>query len=346
MSIAPIRARAQSSVTSLTWSMSLEADVGDVRLAAGDPVEPADASRRVADAAVPSTGARSPPAGAAAAASSTASKICSYPAQRQRLPASPSSISARVGCGVCGEQRRRRRPAAPGCRTRTARRRSSRNAAWSGCSSAARREPLDRRHAPSRPPRRRARGRRRRSGRRRGPCTRRTPRRGSTPSCRSGRHRRAGPRAACGAAATSSATRAPVDDQLHAPTSVTTAAPGAPASRSIAVADRPEPEDVEHREPVLGTRPHRPRRRAGLDEHGLEALHLGAVRRGRVGQDPGLVDDEQRPRAEAAVARSGSRRRRRPRRPASPRRGRGRAAASGGRGPRPPGRSGAAARSR
>ena len=52
----------------------LEPDVGDVRLAAGDPVEPADAGRRAADAPASLIGHRSGSVGGRAA---TASMICS-----------------------------------------------------------------------------------------------------------------------------------------------------------------------------------------------------------------------------------------------------------------------------
>ena len=56
---------------------ALEADVGHVRLAARDPVDPADAGRRVADAAGQIAGAARPHRASSSAASSTASKICS-----------------------------------------------------------------------------------------------------------------------------------------------------------------------------------------------------------------------------------------------------------------------------
>ena len=52
--------------------LAIEMDVGDVVLLAGDPVQPADADRRLADHAVTSASAAS-----AAAAASTASMICS-----------------------------------------------------------------------------------------------------------------------------------------------------------------------------------------------------------------------------------------------------------------------------
>ena len=67
--------------------------------------------------------------------------------------------------------------------------------------------------------------------------------------------------------------------------------------------DRPQAQDVEHRQAVLGARAHGPRRRAGVHEQRLEQPHL---RRGRaptrIGEQPGLVGDEERPGAETPVA--------------------------------------------
>ena len=95
----------------------VEVDVGDVRLLPGDASEAADPRPGDVADAVPviaarprrpasTPGRRCPPrlrAGRRARCPPrrppTASMICSYPAQRQRLPARPSSISARVGCG-------------------------------------------------------------------------------------------------------------------------------------------------------------------------------------------------------------------------------------------------------
>ena len=86
--------------------------------------------------------------------------------------------------------------------------------------------------------------------------------------------------------------------------SVIAVIPGRP-SRSRAVADRPEAEHVEHRQAVLGARPHRARRRAGLDEQGLEALHPGPVRARRIGQHARSSAHEHRPRPDAAVGQPG-----------------------------------------
>ena len=108
-----------------------------------------------------------------------------------------------------------------------------------------------------------------------------------------------------------------------------------PAAR-CAVADRAQPQDPEHRQPVLGAGAHRRRRRRRVDEQASRAASASTARpRGRVGEHAGVVDDEQRPRAEAAVGQPRRPRRPPPRRPSSPRRGRGRAAASDGRGRAP-----------
>ena len=56
---------------------ALQVDVGHIGLAARDPLDPADAGRRIADAAGQIAGAARPHRASSSAASSTASKICS-----------------------------------------------------------------------------------------------------------------------------------------------------------------------------------------------------------------------------------------------------------------------------
>ena len=60
-------------------------------------------------------------------------------------------------------------------------------------------------------------------------------------------------------------------------------------------------QDAEHRQAVVGARPHRARRRAGAREHRLEDRGLRVVRGSGIGEDAALVDDEHGPRADAAV---------------------------------------------
>ena len=91
VSIPRMRARAYVEGDELHVQDVLEVDVGDVLLPAGDPLEPADARWRLADrhwgassasgiddrSPMSGVAARVGPPGAAAAAASTASKICS-----------------------------------------------------------------------------------------------------------------------------------------------------------------------------------------------------------------------------------------------------------------------------
>ena len=91
MSIPTIRARAHVERDELHVEDVLEVDVRDVLLAPGDPLDPTDAGRRLPDrhcgatsasgvddrSPISGAAARTGPPGAASAAASTASKICS-----------------------------------------------------------------------------------------------------------------------------------------------------------------------------------------------------------------------------------------------------------------------------
>ena len=119
--------------------------------------------------------------------------------------------------------------------------------------------------------------------------------------------------------------RAAVDGELDAASS------RAPARRSMAVVDRAQPEHAQHREAVLGARPHRRRRRARVGEQLVEPGELRARRR-RTGPRARRCRRRRAPAVgRRSRRRSASRRPPRPRTPASPTRGRARAGASAGR---------------
>ena len=271
-----------SSVTSFTWrTSSMAAGRRRTACSPGDAVAAADAGCRLPDAHCGATSAsgtadRSPTGGAAFVALVGV-------AVRGGLDRLDDLLVAGAAAEVAGEalldlgarrvrrrreQRLRRDAAGPGCRTRTGGARVEERR-WSGWSRSPVASPstvvdgravrLDREHqaridAPAVDD---------------APCTRRTRRRGSTPSCRSGRGRRAGPRAACDAARRRSSAARPLTVSSIGQGRVI-AAPRLRASRSTAVATARQPEDAEHRQPVLRARAHRAWRRAGAGEQRLE----------------------------------------------------------------------------